>query len=486
MRNKRCICWLLGILLVLGVAIPAAAQASDLTAAERSLIAQMDEAVPAAENNTLLVAAFEGGARSSEAPTWADFVEQYGDTAKRLTFPAQTKATWLDLFRAFRKKDYYILAFDADGALLPPEEYESTVIQVGQHFILTNEDVSAVYALVDVVAADDEPSKPTPTPSPAPTQDVSYMMSPMQRQGIGLVNELRSGLGIAPLEGNPVICAAAQIRADEMAATGKLAHERPDGTSPFTVFYYSPSPGGENIAYINGMDEDIPEWMQESWVTSPTHYKNMVNPEFKQMGIAYAQAPDGAWYACQLFCGAGRVILRDESTPTPSPTATAAPTSVPTMAPIEDIEPKEGSGYSFEEWDGQQMLTGPQTGPGNAYVSVEQALGNLNHPQGTWLEVINEDGAQVSGTAPLGTGMVLRLLSGNDQVRERAFCVVKGDVCGTGRVSLTQLVVMASAMNGTKELTGPYLLAGDWNNNKKIDLTDLVREARLINTGDQT
>lgn len=144
------------------------------------------------------------------------------------------------------------------------------------------------------------------------------------------------------------------------------------------------------------------------------------------------------------------------------------------------MQPAEGSSYSFVQWEGETVLTGPQVGPGSAYSTVREALALIDRPAGTRLAVANADGSTASGSEPLATGMVLQLMSKDDKVLEEATVVVKGDVCGSGRMNIAQLTVLAAAVTGTRPLTGPYLLAADWNGSGRVDLTDLVREARML------
>lgn len=140
----------------------------------------------------------------------------------------------------------------------------------------------------------------------------------------------------------------------------------------------------------------------------------------------------------------------------------------------------EDAGYVLTQLDGDTVLIAPGIGPGSAFVTVREALSRLNCPPDTHLAVIAADGKQVAESMPLATGMVIRLLGTDGATLGEITVIVPGDVYGTGKMSIVQLTAMARALTNTKPLDGPYLTAGDWNANGKIDLIDLVHEARLL------
>lgn len=88
------------------------------------------------------------------------------------------------------------------------------------------------------------------------------------------------------------------------------------------------------------------------------------------------------------------------------------------------------------------------------------------------------DGAEA--TDPIATGMVVR--ENADAVPRTV--VVIGDVTGTGRISLTQLVRTAAAFKGIDPLEGAYLSAADFTGEGKLTLADLVQAADLFKNGE--
>jgi uncharacterized protein YkwD len=114
---------------------------------------------------------------------------------------------------------------------------------------------------------------------------------------LALVNAERAKVGLSPLEYYNNGQAAADIRANEVSK--KFSHERPDGTTCFTVFeaagisYYS---AGENIA----LGYTTPEIVMHAWMNSQGHKANILNPNFTHIIVGY-DAKTNSWV--QLFLG---------------------------------------------------------------------------------------------------------------------------------------------------------------------------------------
>ncbi len=116
------------------------------------------------------------------------------------------------------------------------------------------------------------------------------------------VNELRRSVGADPLYNNSKLNNAAQVRAQELVQY--YSHTRPNGTEPFTAMTewgYNYSYAAENIAMASGHDDDaIAELFFKMWRESSGHYRNMVNHNYKEIGIGLYKSGD-TWYAVQLF-----------------------------------------------------------------------------------------------------------------------------------------------------------------------------------------
>jgi hypothetical protein len=104
---------------------------------------------------------------------------------------------------------------------------------------------------------------------------------------IDLTNGDRAANDLSMLKVNPVLVAAAQAKADDMAAKGYFAHTAPDGTDPWHWFEqvgYKYAYAGENLAIDFSDSLDV----ERAWMNSPTHRENILNGHFTEIGIATA------------------------------------------------------------------------------------------------------------------------------------------------------------------------------------------------------
>lgn len=83
-------------------------------------------------------------------------------------------------------------------------------------------------------------------------------------------------------------------------------------------------------------------------------------------------------------------------------------------------------------------------------------------------------------TGNVGTGMIARVLNENDENVLDLDVVVKGDVSGDGKISITDLVKVKRHLAEEEVLTGVYELAGNVSNTGKIGITDLVKISRDV------
>jgi uncharacterized protein YkwD len=99
----------------------------------------------------------------------------------------------------------------------------------------------------------------------------------------------------APLVLNPLLTQAAQKHSNEMARLRYMDHTGKDGSTPATRIAstgYQWQLVGENIA----AGEDSVDLAVEDWLTSPHHCANIMDPTFKEMGIAFAINKSDAEY----------------------------------------------------------------------------------------------------------------------------------------------------------------------------------------------
>ena len=100
-----------------------------------------------------------------------------------------------------------------------------------------------------------------------------------------LTNDLRKQYGLPPLNENPLLKQAAQEKALDMIKNKYFAHFSPSGISPWYFIEkngYDYHYAGENLA-MNFIDS---EEVVKAWVNSPTHRQNLLNQNYKEIGIA--------------------------------------------------------------------------------------------------------------------------------------------------------------------------------------------------------
>ncbi|MFF1921801.1 sigma-70 family RNA polymerase sigma factor [Streptomyces sp. NPDC058221] len=129
------------------------------------------------------------------------------------------------------------------------------------------------------------PSSPAAQPVPVSTA----------AQVVALVNKERQAAGCGPLKEDTQLTDAAQRHSDDMSARDFFEHTNPDGADPgqrVTDAGYRWSTYGENIA----RGQQTPASVMESWMNSPGHRANILNCDFKDIGVGIHQGPGGPWW----------------------------------------------------------------------------------------------------------------------------------------------------------------------------------------------
>lgn len=102
---------------------------------------------------------------------------------------------------------------------------------------------------------------------------------------VNLTNRDRVAANVSELKVNPLLEKAAQMKADDMASKSYFAHNTLDGKTPWYWFEqagYEYIYAGENLAVNFEDSEDI----ETAWMNSKTHWLNIVNPKYTEIGIA--------------------------------------------------------------------------------------------------------------------------------------------------------------------------------------------------------
>lgn len=142
-------------------------------------------------------------------------------------------------------------------------------------------------------------SEGTPEETSGNTDGASSLdLSAMAGQVFALINAQRSGAGIATLEWDDNLSAAAQTRAGELAVS--FSHTRPDGSRGADITGVAPC--GENLASTKG-SLSTAENVVGKWTKSGAHSENILCADYTKAGVALYQASNGTVYWVVLFTG---------------------------------------------------------------------------------------------------------------------------------------------------------------------------------------
>lgn len=159
-----------------------------------------------------------------------------------------------------------------------------------------------------------------------------------------LINAARNAAGVPPLVWNEQLAAAAQDHSRDMAQQGALSHVGSDGSQFWERAAragYVMVTGAQNVlARVDlSAQNTVSQWQQNE-----ANNANLLNPDYQEVGFAFARGSDGTVYYTLLL--GQRVGF---STPTPTemvdlsathtpierpPSATAAPTTAQIIPPI--------------------------------------------------------------------------------------------------------------------------------------------------------
>ncbi len=143
-----------------------------------------------------------------------------------------------------------------------------------------------------------EPEKPN-TPVEEPNNSNSSQSSSVEKEVARLVNLERQKAGLAPLTFSEEISKVARLKSQDMADKNYFSHTSPTYGDPFQMmrsFGIKFGYAGENIA----KGYRSPEAVMNGWMNSSGHRANILNSNFKKIGVGYIQA-NGTTYWTQMF-----------------------------------------------------------------------------------------------------------------------------------------------------------------------------------------
>ena len=150
------------------------------------------------------------------------------------------------------------------------------------------------------------PSTPSTTPQQkpesTPEQKPSTDFSSYQQQVLDLVNAERTKRGISALTLDSNLSSVATKKSQDMVNKNYFENTSPTYGSPFDMmkqFGISYRTAGENIA----KGQKTPQEVVTAWMNSEGHRKNILNPNFTNLGVGIAKDSKGTTYWTQMFIG---------------------------------------------------------------------------------------------------------------------------------------------------------------------------------------
>jgi len=122
----------------------------------------------------------------------------------------------------------------------------------------------------------------------------------VENEVIRLVNIERTKRGLKPLKANWQLSRVARYKSMDMRDKKYFSHTSPTYGSPFKMmkdFRINFMMAGENIA----LGQRTPKEVMNSWMNSPGHRSNILNPRFTEIGVGIAYSKDRGIYWTQMF-----------------------------------------------------------------------------------------------------------------------------------------------------------------------------------------
>ncbi len=140
----------------------------------------------------------------------------------------------------------------------------------------------------------------TLTPNAAPLQlPVARSSNGFVDKVLHLTNIFRRRNDLKPLQYNDRLAAAAQQHCQNMAAQDFFEHLGRDGSTPQSR--------GTAAGYVGGVGENIaagyttPKAVVKGWIQSPGHRANLLNPNYRDIGIGFYDYPNDSGTANYRF-----------------------------------------------------------------------------------------------------------------------------------------------------------------------------------------
>jgi uncharacterized protein YkwD len=169
--------------------------------------------------------------------------------------------------------------------------------------LATGNDVSDPFGLLE--SDDDEPAADDKKKKAAGVKaSVVVNMASAEQSAFEVINQIRAEKGLEPLTWSNELAAVARLHSQNMAEFRFFSHRGLDNklvsdrADQLKVGRWRSI--GENIAFNRGYADPV-AMAVELWLDSPTHKRNMMDPNWKESAIGVAKAADGSVYFTQVF-----------------------------------------------------------------------------------------------------------------------------------------------------------------------------------------
>jgi uncharacterized YkwD family protein len=138
---------------------------------------------------------------------------------------------------------------------------------------------------------------PTGTNTPTGTGTLSSQGSRILQQA----NAERAKVGAKPLKSNTDLNKLATMKSQDIVEKNYFSHQSPTYGSPFDMmktYGISYMYAGENLAIDSDADK-----AHNAWMNSEGHKKNILNPDFTEIGIGLYPKGNGSYAYTQMFIG---------------------------------------------------------------------------------------------------------------------------------------------------------------------------------------
>lgn len=197
------------------------------------------------------------------------------------------------------------------------------------------------------------------------------------QQIVELTNIKRAEHGLSPLVLNLLLSNAAAAKAGDMFAEGYWAHYSPSGKTPWKFISdagYKYIYAGENLA----RDFYDPQSVVEAWMASPTHRENILDKNFKEIGVAVESGDltgrEGVLVVQMFGSGVSQVPSPQQLAQIPSAEEQTQQESI-TQSPGLSVDSAQNE--SFQSTVNREQLTVNQNKPVSVLASRQYSISKL-------------------------------------------------------------------------------------------------------------